>query len=60
MTVPGYDVCACCAPHVKRTGEIGMLKVMNYQIIKEASESASFVVSGHWRLSDKSATLSQS
>ena len=34
MTVPGYDVCACCAPHVKRTGEIGMLKVMNYQNYK--------------------------
>ncbi|WP_456055951.1 alanyl-tRNA editing protein [Agathobacter sp.] len=34
VTVPGYDVCACCAPHVKRTGEIGMLKVMNYQNYK--------------------------
>ena len=32
--MPGYDVCACCAPHVKRTGEIGMLKVMNYQNYK--------------------------
>lgn len=34
VTVPGYDVCACCAPHVKRTGEIGILKVMNYQNYK--------------------------
>ena len=34
VAVPGYDVCACCAPHVKRTGEIGMLKVMNYQNYK--------------------------
>ena len=34
VTVPGYDVCSCCAPHVKRTGEIGMLKVMNYQNYK--------------------------
>lgn len=34
VTVQGYDVCACCAPHVKRTGEIGMLKVMNYQNYK--------------------------
>lgn len=34
VTVPGYDVCACCAPHVKSTGEIGMLKVMNYQNYK--------------------------
>ena len=34
VTIPGVDVCACCAPHVKRTGEIGMLKVMNYQNYK--------------------------
>ena len=26
VVIPGYDVCACCAPHVKRTGEIGMIK----------------------------------
>ena len=31
VTVEGVDVCACCAPHVKRTGEIGMLKVMSVQ-----------------------------
>ena len=31
VKIPGYDVCACCAPHVKRTGEIGMLKVLNVQ-----------------------------
>ena len=24
----GWDVCACCAPHVRRTGEIGMIKIM--------------------------------
>lgn len=34
VTIPGYDVCACCAPHVHRTGEIGMLKVMNVQNYK--------------------------
>ncbi|MDD6735509.1 MAG: alanine--tRNA ligase-related protein [Clostridiales bacterium] len=27
VTVEGIDVCACCAPHVKRTGEIGMIKL---------------------------------
>lgn len=31
VTIEGYDVCACCAPHVKRTGEIGILKVMTVQ-----------------------------
>lgn len=34
VTIPGYDVCACCAPHVHRTGEIGMLKVMSLQNYK--------------------------
>ena len=34
MEIPGYDLCACCAPHVKRTGEIGMLKVMQSQRYK--------------------------
>lgn len=27
VTVPGYDVCACCAPHVKQTGEIGIIRL---------------------------------
>ena len=30
VTIDGYDVCACCAPHVSRTGEIGILKLINY------------------------------
>ena len=27
VQIPGYDMCACCAPHVKRTGEIGLIKI---------------------------------
>ncbi len=27
VTVEGYDTCACCAPHVSHTGEIGMIKI---------------------------------
>ncbi len=34
VTIPGVDVCACCAPHVKRTGEIGLLKVVSLQAYK--------------------------
>lgn len=34
VTIPGVDVCACCAPHVKLTGEIGMLKIMSMQNYK--------------------------
>lgn len=25
-----YDICACCAPHVSRTGEIGIIKLISY------------------------------
>lgn len=34
VTIPEVDACACCAPHVARTGEIGMLKIMNMQSYK--------------------------
>ncbi len=27
VEVPGFDVCACCGTHVKRTGEIGLVKL---------------------------------
>lgn len=27
VSIPGYDICACCAPHVDRTGEIGLIKI---------------------------------
>ncbi len=29
VTFPGFDACACCAPHVRMTGEIGCLKVVS-------------------------------
>ena len=25
-----YDVCACCAPHVRYTGEIGVIKILDF------------------------------
>ena len=35
VTIPGYDVCACCAPHVYFTGEIGLIKLVQMiRIIK--------------------------
>lgn len=27
VEIDGYDICACCAPHVKSTGEIGLIKI---------------------------------
>ena len=26
----GYDLCACCAPHVSRSGEIGSLRILDH------------------------------
>jgi len=31
VEIPGIDLCACCAPHVSSTGEIGILKVADIQ-----------------------------
>lgn len=31
VTIPGVDVCACCAPHVDKTGAIGIIKIINCQ-----------------------------
>ena len=28
VEIPGIDCCACCAPHVKTTGEIGVFKIV--------------------------------
>ncbi len=29
VEIPGVDLCACCAPHVRRTGEIGLIKILS-------------------------------
>mgnify|MGYP000109012052 CR=1 FL=1 len=34
VTIPGVDACACCAPHVGRTGEIGCIKIVDAQHYK--------------------------
>lgn len=30
VTIDGVDCCACCAPHVKRTGEVGLIKLLDF------------------------------
>lgn len=34
VTIDGYDICACCAPHVSSTGKIGMVKVISHESYK--------------------------
>lgn len=30
IEIPGCDICACCGTHVSRTGEIGLVKVLDF------------------------------
>lgn len=30
VTIDGVDICACCAPHVSRTGEVGIIKIVDF------------------------------
>ena len=34
VEIKGVDVCACCAPHVKATGEIGVIKILDFEKYK--------------------------
>ena len=34
VTIEGVDVCACCAPHVASTGQIGIIKVLSVESYK--------------------------
>ncbi len=29
VQIPGYDSCACCGVHVRRTGEVGLIKIIS-------------------------------
>ncbi len=29
VKIDGIDMCACCAPHVKKTGEVGIIKILD-------------------------------
>ena len=35
VTFPGADTCACCGTHVRRTGEIGLVKLLSCQTFRE-------------------------
>lgn len=50
VTIPGYDVCACCAPHVARTGEVGLIKIVNSE--KAHGGTRVHMICGPWALAD--------
>ena len=37
ITIEGVDCCACCAPHPARTGEIGIIKIVNAYPYKQGT-----------------------
>lgn len=34
VEIKGHDICACCAPHVANTGEVGLIKLAHFEKIK--------------------------
>lgn len=50
VEVDGTDICACCAPHVSRTGEIGMIKILDF--MKHRGGTRIWMVAGKRALVD--------
>lgn len=44
ISIPGVDSCACCGTHVKRTGEIGLFKLLSFE--KHRGGTRVFLLSG--------------
>lgn len=50
VEIPGVDMCACCAPHVRRTGEIGLIEVVKFEKYKGGTRL--FILCGERALCD--------
>lgn len=50
VSIPDCDLCACCAPHVSRTGEIGLIKMLDY--FKHRGGTRIFMLAGRRALYD--------
>lgn len=55
VKIGDIDACACCAPHVKNTGEIGLIKIVDF--MKHRGGTRIFMVAGRRALNDYRATL---
>lgn len=50
VEIEDTDLCACCAPHVARTGEIGIVKIIGFIPYKKGTRIE--MVAGHLALAD--------
>lgn len=50
VEIEGVDKCACCAPHVRRTGEIGAIHIKSH--IKYKKGTRLTLVCGEWAMND--------
>lgn len=50
VEIEGVDVCACCAPHVRRTGEIGVIKIVGFE--KHRGGTRVYILCGERALKD--------
>lgn len=50
VSIENTDICACCAPHVKSTGEIGLIKFLGTE--KQHGGTRIFMRCGEFALSD--------
>ena len=55
VEIGDIDACACCAPHVSFTGEIGLIKIIDF--MKHRGGTRIFMVAGRRALLDYRATL---
>ena len=50
VTIEGIDRCACCAPHVARTGEIGLIRILD--AVREGQHMRLTIICGSRALED--------
>ena len=50
VMINGIDICACCAPHVSNTGEIGLIKILDF--MKHRGGTRIWMVAGNKALND--------